>query len=53
MGSPSALGEDAEVSSVSPPADKSAGELPTDIDSDWLDDHGESTAELEVRADAE
>lgn len=42
IGSPKALGDDAEVSSVSPPADISAGECP---DSDWLDDHGDKTAE--------
>jgi len=50
MGSPKALGDDAGVSSVKPPADISAGEWP---DSDWLDDHGDRTAEPEVRADAE
>lgn len=39
-----------EVSSVRPPADMSAGELP---DSDWFDDQGDSTAEPEVRAERE
>lgn len=48
MGSPNGLGDDAEVSSVRPPADMSAGEWPG---SDWLDDQGDSTADPEVRAE--
>jgi len=39
-----AIGEEAEVSSVRPPADMSAGEWP--VGSDWLDVQGERTAEL-------
>lgn len=48
IGSPNGLGDDAEVSSVRPHADISAGEWPG---SDWFDDQGDSTVDPGVRAE--
>jgi len=47
IGAPVALGEEPEVSSVSPPAESSAGDVP--LDSEWPDVHGDRMAPLDGR----